>query len=313
MILRYNKVAGGYVVLQGYIEVCQTHGSFNIEGGCAMMNTNVLKIALACMYFLLLAFTSFSPCQINSEQSGEDQPDIDVKEIMSEIWQIADEAKALEAETVYNIIRQNIRVLDELVIEVNSSTDINSLMDKIIDSLEEMTISYEEISNMRPSLEVELAKKSSRLRQLTTESRKTITDLGKKVSELEADKRDIYKLPKSRQEIRRKALEQKILLVRKRIELLERFAETQIEINGNLDVLNLAVSDLLYVIGENAQIYREALKLAKLRRDLRDALVLGEEILQIQTLTTDIISSWQKLDDLIDAILKDILGSKGIS
>jgi len=103
---------------------------------------------------------------------------------------------------------------------------------------------------------------------------------------------------------RTEAFQQAIKYIDQQILLWQNFLAIENDIANQMNVINASLSSFLSVIDSSAILYREALNLLTLQKNLNDALSLfTQDLPEINTLTTQMEKSWSNLDFLVTSLV----------
>ena len=227
----------------------------------------------------------------------------DIRKIAEKTKEIVEEFYTTGATEVFKQIERNLKALDEIINLVENAKDINAVIDDVIERLEEITVSYEKIARMRPQIEEDLRKQIGKLREMLRRSRNEIENLKREKMELQSKLNNVGMItdPDIRT-IKRKSLEARIKLKEKQIQIWQGFLEIQENIRKAVEQADRTITKFLIVLEENGKVYREALNVVKLQRDIQRAAESMVNIAEIGRLTDAMISSWQDFQHLIEML-----------
>lgn len=233
-----------------------------------------------------------------------------IAEIAKDTKQAVDDFfRSESAQDVYATIRSNVKALDSLIELVEKTSDRKRILDAVVETMEKMTTSFEEIAAQTPEIERGLREQVEELQHLLESS-------GDEIEKLRGEKRDLQNqvdslfnshLDADLIEIRKRALSRRIEYIGMEIQTWEHFVSTQDEILRTVQRSDKAIRKFVFVLNENATVYRGALRVIKLRRDLQRAMEAMSNIAEIEALTAEVIDSWEDLKRLVDNLMKDIL------
>lgn len=222
--------------------------------------------------------------------------------LAEETKELVDQAKTQER-SVYQVIAENIKAIHSLKERVQQAEDPIKLLDQVIRELEKVTKSFEQMAQDEEGIKKDLLKKRQALHRLVDKAQDEISRLKSKVTSLQQELRTISDTNPNIIEYRQRALNQMIKYLEKQIEIWEKFLAIQKAIVIEVQKIDKRVDEFLIVIELNAKVYREALNLLELQRDIREAQSLFAEIPEIERLAREMVSSWEVLDSLIEALL----------
>ena len=216
----------------------------------------------------------------------------------SQTKEAVEELKARE-ESIYQTIEKNLSDLRKLSEEL-STISYNEALGR----LQKITESFEDLLKNEKRIEKEILSPQRSLKQLTAQSQEELSRLRARKSELERELATFQHPNPNIVEIKRKSLSQTIKYVEKQISLWEKFLSTQRAIEGEARKINERVEEFLIVIEANATLYREALNLLELQKDIQEASALLSQIPEIERLTQEMVSHWDLLDSLVEELLR---------
>jgi vacuolar-type H+-ATPase subunit I/STV1 len=201
-------------------------------------------------------------------------------------------------QSIYQTIEKNLSDLRNLSEELPTIS-----YNEAVRRLQKITESFEELAKDEGRLEREILSAQRSLKRLTSKSQEELSRLRARKSELERELAT-FQHPNPRiTEIKRKSLSQTIKYVTKQIEIWEQFLRTQRAIEIEARKINERVEEFLIVVEANAILYREALNLLELQRDIREASALLSQIPEIERLAQEMVSHWDLLDSLVEELL----------
>jgi len=231
----------------------------------------------------------------------------DIKKIADKTKETVESFYSTGAAKVFKQIEKNLKALDEIISLVENAEDISTIIDDVVDRLEKITVSYENIAKMRPQIEKDLRKQMGNLRELLKKSESEINNLTGEKNKLQIELNNVALIadPDIRA-VKRKSLEMRIAFKEKEIQIWQGFLDIQDNIRKTVEQADRTITKFLIVLEENGKVYREALKVVKLQRDIQKAVESMASIAEIGRLTDEMISSWQDLQRLIEMLTVQI-------
>ncbi|MFC2039858.1 hypothetical protein ACFLTW_01610 [Chloroflexota bacterium] len=217
---------------------------------------------------------------------------------------IVNEVKAQD-NSVFEEIQHNVDMVNRLRTDILTSEETNKqkLLNDVIDELEKVTDSYEELSKKRQKIRKDLLGKISALEKLQKKVRVETTRL--------TDLRETYSkamvtLNDPNEEILRTrylAMEQAIGYIDMQLQLWGEFSATEQQIRSETVVVQQRIDSFLSIIESSAILFREGLNLMKLQRDINDAMSLfTQDLPRMEQLSADMEQSWSHLDALVNTL-----------
>lgn len=205
---------------------------------------------------------------------------------------------------ILGTLEANLRELDELVEIVRAAEDLGGIADKVIERMERITESYEEVSVKKEEIEEGFRRGLEKLKELVDKSMQEIEKLGRRQQELEEELKKLrYETDQDVRSIRKESLEKQISFVQMRIELWRDFLQRQGEIEKAAMGTRDDISKFLLILEENAQVYREGLAMMKLHQELQEAITILESIGNVEQLSQRIVASWETLFNLVQSLV----------
>jgi predicted nucleic acid-binding Zn-ribbon protein len=188
-------------------------------------------------------------------------------------------------------------------IETSKESNKQKLLNNVVDELEKVTVSYEDLSGKREGIRKSLLAKITALEGL----QKKVQTEGARLNKL----RNTYSttlgtFSDPNPEIvrtRKAALTQAIKYIDMQLQLWSEFYSTEQQIRSETAAVQQRIDSFLSVIESSAILFREGLNLLKLQRDINDALSLfTEDMPQMEQLSKDMEQSWSHLDMLVNTL-----------
>ncbi len=216
---------------------------------------------------------------------------------------IVDQLKAQE-ESVFERIERHfsaLRALQEKLL--TSEVRDERLYDEVLSELRRITEEFEALVEDEGKIKRELLSREQSLKRLTQKARERLAELKARKFELERELASFHHPDPELVEDRRRGLTQAIKYVQKQIEHWERFLTTQEGIEDAAGVIEQHVERFLIIAETNALVYREALNLLELERDIREAARLLAEVPELERLAQEMVAHWEVLDNLVEELL----------
>jgi len=217
---------------------------------------------------------------------------------------IVDQVKE-QNNSVFEEIQKNIDMVNRLKsdIETSKESDKQKLLNKVVNDLEKVTRSYEELSGRRADIRKGLLKKVSAIEELEGKVQKETTRL----NELRNDYSNMLKTFNDPDpeiiRTRKAVLTQAIRYIDMQLQLWSEFYNTEKQIRDETAVVQQRIDSFLSVIESSAILFREGLNLLKLQRDINDALSLfTQDLPRMEQLSRDMEQSWSHLDTLVNTL-----------
>ena len=256
-----------------------------------------MKTIIAVVSIIIVISLLFTGCGCSEAKAAP-------QELATVTQKIVNEVKEQD-NWVFEEIQKNIDMVNKLKSEIETSdeSDKQKLLNDVIEELEEVTISYENLSGRREEIRKNLLNKITALEEL----QKKVQQETMRLNEL----RDSYSLKLKTfndpdPEIlrtRKDALTQAIKYVDMQLQLWNEFYSTEQEIRDETVTIRQRIDSFLSVIESSAILFREGLNLLKLQRDINDALSLfTHDLPRMEQLSRDMEQSWSHLDMLVNTL-----------
>lgn len=240
------------------------------------------------------------------------QPDLDSRfnEIKKDVVTSIKGVSNYGAADAYNLIRDAQDRFVNLYSKVKKSKYGDDIIDEITSSLDEIAETYEKVANLNEEI-FKVRNKSDLLLSNTKNGlTRTVNELDDEINRISNESSNL----KSQLGIITDSIEiQKIqiringnqsvlgsLLAQKTI--WSKFLSSHDKLLDKLQLNDKKIELLLYALKVNAQVYREAANVARLRRSAKAALTNLESLSNVQNVLGDLQSSWGSVDDLVSEI-----------
>lgn len=207
--------------------------------------------------------------------------------------------------SVFQEIQQNIDMVNKLKSDIETSKETNKqkLLSNVVDELEKVTISYENLSGRREEIRKGLLAKVTALEQLQKKVQTEGTRLNNLRNTYSTTLRTFNDPNPEIVRTRRAALTQAIKYIDMQLQLWSEFYSTEQQIRSETVVVQQRIDSFLSVIESSAILFREGLNLLKLQRDINDALSLfTQDMPTMEQLSKDMEQSWSHLDMLVNTL-----------
>lgn len=227
----------------------------------------------------------------------------DMKSMAEEVGLTAQAFYTAGSDQVYYQIERNLKALDDIINMVEKAESLDEVLNPVVDKLEEITISYEHISNLRPQIEEELRGKVGEFQDLLKKSKDQIKILEDEKSELEEELKELsLEQDEEMKKVKRRSLSMQIEFKIKEIQIWREFVSLEDKIYETIKDADQTIKKFLLVISENAKVYRGALEVVKLQRDIKSL----ANFMSLQQLSDELISTWQDLQYLIELLTQEV-------
>lgn len=205
---------------------------------------------------------------------------------------------------IFSVMVDNFEKVRRLQATVSTNDDPSDMADDVVLQLEGVAKSFEDVSKKRDQTRKEFLKKVSELPKLMERAEEEIGTLKVRKAEYEQKLAGIDATASESQKARQVSITQAIKYVTRQIAIWEQFTGTQAAIQAQVDTVGTRIDAFMDIIEGNAIVYREAVNLLKLQRDIREALsVVTEGIPEIERLSQEMQDSWETLNSLVDELL----------
>lgn len=207
--------------------------------------------------------------------------------------------------SVFAEIQQNIDMVKKLKVDIETTqeTDKQKLLGNVVDELQKVTLSYEDLAGRKSDIRKELLKKVTSLENLQSRVQNERIRLGELRNKYSTT---LITFSDPNPEIvrtRKAALTQAIKYIDMQMQLWDAFYATESQIKSETVVVQQRVDSFLSVIESSAILFREGLNLLKLQRDINDALSLfTQDMPRMEQLSKDMEQSWSHLDILVSTL-----------
>ncbi len=227
----------------------------------------------------------------------------DMKSMAEKVGLTAQAFYTAGSDQVYYQIEQNLVVLDEIIDMVEKTESIDAVINPMVEKLEKITISYEHISNLKPQIEEELRGKIGEFQELLKKSKDQIRILENEKLELEEELKELsLEQDEETRSIRGKSLGMQIEFKAREVQIWQEFISLEDKIYETIKNADQIIKKFLLVLSENARVYRGALEVVKLQRDIKSL----ANFMSLQQFSDELISTWQDLQYLIELLTQEV-------
>jgi chromosome segregation ATPase len=207
--------------------------------------------------------------------------------------------------SVFEEIQRNVDMVNGLKNDIESSKESNKqkLLNKVVDELEKVTISYEELAGRREEIRKSLQKKITALEELQKKVQKETARLNELRNSYSTTLKTFNDPNPEIVRTRKAVLTQAIKYIDMQLQLWSEFYSTEQQIRSETAAVQQRIDSFLSVIESSAILFREGLNLLKLQRDINDALSLfTQDMPRMEQLSKDMEQSWSHLDTLVNTL-----------
>lgn len=249
-----------------------------------MMSVSTALVMMACTPTLLSSSVASSPQQLAME----------TKQVVRDIRN--------EEQNVFNILHDNLQKINQL--KGQAGNDPAKSLNEAVTQLEEVTAVFEDKAKHKEEVRKEILQKVGKLHDLRSRAQNELAKLQEKRSGFQQEIAKANVEGGNHAEVKKKALNQAIRYVDEQIRIWNKFIETYTEMEIQINAINQRVDQFLAIIEASAIVYREALNLLTLQRDVRQAFsLLSEDVPEMERLSQEMEESWKTLDKQVQELL----------
>jgi len=226
------------------------------------------------------------------------------QELATATQKIVNEVKEQD-NSVFEEIQKNIDMVNELKSDIENSkeSDKQKLLNNVVNDLEKVTESYEDLSGKREEIRKTLLRKIEAIEDLQGRVQKETARLNELRNDYSTTLKTFNDPDPEIVRTRKAALTQTIQYVDMQLQLWSEFYSTEKQIRSETAVVQQRIDSFLSVIESSAMLFREGLNLLKLQRDINDALSLfTQDLPKMEQLSRDMEQSWSHLDTLVNTL-----------
>jgi len=257
------------------------------------------KLPLASVALVMLGVSALSLVSCTPVKTASASPRVLAEDTASIVQDITTDEK-----DIFSVMVDNFETVRQLQASVSTSDDPSDMVNDVLTQLEQVAKSFEDMSNKRDKTRNEFLDKVSELPKLMERAEGEIDALKARKAEYEQKLTGIDASASDSQKALQLSITQAVTYVTRQIEIWEQFTSTQSAIQDQVDTVGTRIDAFMDIIDGNAVVYREAVNLLKLQRDIREALsVVTEGIPEIERLSKEMQDSWETLNSLVDELL----------
>jgi len=207
--------------------------------------------------------------------------------------------------SVFEEIQKNIDMVSRLKSDIEDSreSDKQKLLNNVVNDLEKVTKSYEDLSGRREGIRKILLKKIDAIEDLQGKVQRETARLNELRNDYSNTLKTFNDPDPEIVRTRKAALTQAIKYIDMQLQLWSEFYSTEKQIRDETVVVQRRIDSFLSVIESSAILFREGLNLLKLQRDINDALSLfTQDLPRMEQLSRDMEQSWSHLDTLVNML-----------
>ena len=226
------------------------------------------------------------------------------QELATATQKIVDEVKKQDT-SVFEEIQKNIDMVNELKsdIETSRESDKQKLLNNVVNDLEKVTESYEDLSGRREEIRKTLLKKIDAIEDLQGKVQKETARLNELRNDYSNTLKTFNDPDPEIVRTRKAAITQAITYIDMQLQLWNEFYSTEKQIRDETVIVQQRIDSFLSVIESSAILFREGLNLLKLQRDINDALSLfTQDLPRMEQLSRDMEQSWSHMDTLVNTL-----------
>jgi chromosome segregation ATPase len=244
-------------------------------------------------YFVWSPFTADAPkAEASTEELGKE-----TKKVLQSLRK--------EEQNVFKVLDENLQKISQLKGQVSQvSNEPTKSLDEAVTQMEEVTKVFEDKAKHKEEVRREILQKVGKLYDLRNNAQNELAKLKERQNHLNLEKANIRDADPENVRIRTKGIEQRIEFVQHQVNIWNNFMGTYELMDKEINAVNQRVDRFLVIIDESALVYREALNLLTLQRDVRQAFaLLNEDMPEMERLSTEMEQSWGNLDILVESML----------
>jgi len=207
-------------------------------------------------------------------------------------------------------LNRNAVLFDKLYLKVKNARHVDDVIDEVTDGLVKLSNSYGKIADMGIRIfqvhNGEFAALRNKqgftlrtVRELTAERDGHVQKRQRLTRYVETEPNEIEK---QKMRVSIKASKSIIHSLEAQIVIWEKFYSAQKRLLAKLELTSERIGLLVHILKENAEVYKQAANVARLRRSALAALRNLSALEDLQTLLGDIENQWLEVDDLVNKI-----------
>ena len=268
------------------------------------LNVTRLKKVFFAITIMIPLFSS-ADNNINSEEK--------FNQIKNEVVSEARQVISFRANDAFSKIKNTLNDFRELRKTVKEAKSIDSVIDEVTNSLDEIATTYEEVAEMSTPIKTFRNEKINVLISNKNNTASTLTDISNKKGLVESENADFRKklsdtslslteTEKQKLDISIKGNNSIIKSLEAEEKIWGKFNQAQDSLLLRLNMNGEKVDLLLHALKTNASVYREAANVARLRKSAKDALNGLNSLSDIKDIIGDLQNSWLEVDDIVGEI-----------
>jgi chromosome segregation ATPase len=226
------------------------------------------------------------------------------RQLATETDQVLDAIRK-EEENIFKVLDDNIKKVQKIAqLEGNAGNDPAKSLNESVTQLEEVTKVFEDKAAHKEEVRKEILQKVSKLQDLRSRAQDEMAKLEQKKRDYNHEIATIELGSDDNKAVKKEAFQQAVSYVDKQIDIWNKFMKTYSDVETRINDVNKRVDRFLAIIEASAIIYREALNLITLQRDVQEAFsLLNEDMPEMQRLSEEMVKSWEYLDYQVEVLL----------
>lgn len=232
------------------------------------------------------------------------------------------ESQRVGAATTYALLHENLSAFRQLKVQVDEAAHIDHVIDDLSAELDNIASNFEQAARLRSDYALHTAESDRDLHNKRRQTRAAIAEIERRISitqdELAAARiaaanatASASSIDYERSQITISASNSVLNSLQAQIEIWQRFEQAQERLVSTLKISTERVDFVLFVLENNARVYREASNTAQLRRNVRMALNDLQSLGAIESSLTDLAASWREVDQIVSEIGREEFGYAG--
>lgn len=214
------------------------------------------------------------------------------------------------ADTALNELNENIKLFDSLYDKIKKVDHVDSMIDEVTDSLIRLSKSYTKISDMGSQIFKIHSKELGTLKDMEGETLSAVKEITDKKNEYLLEIKNLKEklrinptdIEKQKIEISIKGNNSVINSLEAQELIWQKFYSAQDNLLSKLKMTSDKIGLLLHILKTNADVYKNAADVAKLRRSALVALKNLSALSDVEAILGDIENNWLEINDLVDKI-----------
>lgn len=245
----------------------------------------------------------------NYKQMSEEEKFIEIRE---QVTHSALDVLNYKASDAYKMLAQASKDFQKIYFLVQKTDEVDKVINKVANGLDEIASAYEEVANFSSEIILHRNEEFSQLLNYAQETLQTENELKGKITEIESNNRliqkklvsinDLDEIELKKIEVSLKGNESVINSLQAQCIIWNKFYQTQKKMLSSIDLSSKKVDLLLHILDVNADVYREAANVARLRHSAKSALDSLNTLIDIQDIVVDLKNSWVEVNDIVTEI-----------